>query len=121
MAAYSAGESDLSTSEIKDEDKTLWQELTGPVRQFLLNMSVFIISIKSDYKDIPLWNSYFIQALRYFGMKIRVLENPCVPYKKIVKDTGATYVRDATLRGLCANEGAWTKLSSSPQSLGVLG
>ena len=121
MSSSSATADEGVGAKITPGDKALWSRLSESARGFLLSMSVFIISIKPNLDDIELWNSYFIQTLRYWGMKIKVLSNPCMPHTKTVPDTGATYVADATLRGLCATEIAWNKLSSSPQSLGVLG
>ena len=120
MSASSASQQDFGGS-IKLGDKNMWNKLNEKARGFLLQMSVFIISVKESAEDVELWNSYFIQTLRYWGLKIKVLSNPCIPKRKTVPDTGAAYVGDATLRGLCASESAWVKLSASPQSLGVLG
>ena len=76
-------------AKVKPGDKAMWVGLSDNARAFLLQMSVFIISIKRSFEDIEIWNSYFIQTLRYWGMKIKVLSNPCAPQKKIAQDTGA--------------------------------
>ena len=121
MASSSSSDVQGFGDDVKSGDKNLWTNLSLAAKNFLLSMSVFIISIKPHLEDIDLWNSYFIKTLRFWGMKIKVLSNPCVPHTKTVPDTGATFVGDAVLRGLCASEAAWVKLSASPQSLGVLG
>ena len=93
--------------DIHDGDRAAWANMNDKARTWLLQMTVFIISIKKNLDEIELWNSYFIRVLKYWGLKIRVLANPCVPYQKTVQDTGATYCADATLKGLCKDEEAW--------------
>ena len=70
--------------DIHDGDRAAWANMNDKARTWLLQMTVFIISIKKNLGEIELWNSYFIRVLKYWGLKIRVLANPCVPSQKTV-------------------------------------